>query len=185
MPAAPTELAAAQAGDRAAVEALCRAWLPVVLQWARRLGGPRVDPDHATQEVFVVALRRLESVRGPEAFAPWLFAITRRVLAQHRRAVWGQRWHSGQPVEELAGGPSPEDQARRRSRAADIQAIVAALPEELAVVLVLYDIEERTMPEVQALLGVPEGTLRTRLRAARAAFRKLATKRGLAPEEGR
>ncbi len=181
----PERWDAVQRGDRAAIETMCRTWLPVVLQWTRRLGGPRVDADSATQEVFIVALRRLHTVRAPEAFERWLFSVTRRVLSQHRRAVWGRRWESDQQVDDMSGPANPEADFTRMTQATQIQEVVATLPEDLAAVLVLYDVEGRTMPEVVDMLGVSEGTLRTRLRSARAQFRKVATKRGLIPEESK
>src|SRR5688500_1247992 len=74
---------------------LVETWLPVVLRWCATLGGPRVDPEDAAQEVLIVAMRRIDALYGDERAAAWLFGITRRVLAQHRRRAWARRWIPG------------------------------------------------------------------------------------------
>jgi RNA polymerase sigma-70 factor (ECF subfamily) len=181
--AAAPDWDAVTGGERDALEWLFTRWMPVTLQWCRRLGGPRVDPEQAAQDVFVTVLRRVYTVRSAEVFPSWLFAVTRRILAQHRRRAWSTRWDAGTRIEDLQpidAGIDPE----RAQRIRDIWAAVDALPIKLRETLVLCDIEERTALEASELLDVPVGTVRSRLRRAREEFQLLALRRGLWTEEG-
>lgn len=172
---------AVQRGDALAIEALCEDWLPTVLQWCRRLAGPRVDPDHAAQEVFLVVLRRVHTVQRPEQLPSWMFAVTRRVLAQHRRRAWVRRWMPGDVPEVSDPRQSPGARAERNQLALQVGAILEQLPDDLRAVLVLCDIEDRTDPEAADILGLKVGTAKSRLRRARARFKELCIKNGVAP----
>jgi len=170
-----------QRGEPTALEALLEQWLPVVLQWCRRLGGPRVDPDQAAQEIAIVVLRRIHTVRAAEAFPSWLFAVTRRVLAQHRRRHWGIRWNASATVDRVAAESTPESHTQRQEEIAAVRAVIQRMPHTLREVLVLADVEERSQPEVAELLGLPLGTVKSRLRRARHTFARQARADGLRP----
>ena len=81
------EIRAAQRGDLVAQQALFERWLPTVMRWTARRGGPRVDAEDAAQDILLRAVQRLHTLRDPTAFDAWLFGMTRRVLAWHRRRV--------------------------------------------------------------------------------------------------
>lgn len=166
-------------GDPDALEWLCETWLPVTLQWCRRLGGPRVDADHAAQDVFIVVLRKVRTVARSEQLPSWLFAVTRRVLAQHRRKAWVNRWDPDATSDHRPGVPQPDEIAGRQQTAVKVQQMLMDLPDDLREVLVLCDIEEHTDPEAASILDIPVGTAKSRLRRARTAFRDLALERGL------
>lgn len=147
---------------------------PAVLGWCRRLGGPRVDPDDAAQDVLLTAWRRLDALREVEAFESWLYGITRRVLAAHRRRAWVRRWTAGVVPDTADPGRSPREEAELSEVSREVQRILELLPSEQREVLVLSDVEERTDSEVAELLGIPSGTVKSRLRLARGRFRRLA-----------
>jgi RNA polymerase sigma-70 factor (ECF subfamily) len=179
--------AAARRGDRAAMDQICRRFLPEVLQWCRRLGGPAVDADQATQDVFIVLLRKAPDVDQVERLPAWLYAVTRRVLAQHRRRAWVRRWIPGAaPAEERPHPAAPPDLALAgRAQARAVQAVLHGMPDDLREVLVLCDLEQRTDPEAAELLGLKVGTAKSRLRRARQVFRERAIAAGLGdPGEG-
>ncbi len=175
-------------GEDHALDRLFHRWMPDVLQWCRRLGGPRVDPDQAAQEVFIVVLRRVHTVQNPGQLPSWLFSVTRRVLAQHRRRAWVRRWMpGGDSLEHQLGADprdGPEKLVERDETIQHVQALLQQLPEELREVLVLCDMEQRTDPEAAAILGLKTGTAKSRLRRARQQFRALARAEGLAPNGG-
>ncbi len=166
-----------------AMDALFARWMGDVLQWCRRLGGPAVDPDHAAQDVYIVVLQRIHTVERPGQLPSWLFAVTRRVLAQHRRKAWVRRWVPGLAPDGPDPRPGPSAVAGLSERAQVVHALLAELPEELREVLVLCDVEERSDPEVADMLGLKVGTAKSRLRRARMRFRELALARGLGPDE--
>ena len=180
----PAQWEAVQRGDPPTINALCEDWLPTVLQWCRRLSGPRVDPDQAAQEVFIVVLRRVHTVQRPEQLPSWMFSVTRRVLAQHRRKAWVRRWLPGDVPDVSDPQTAPDRLSERRQLAEQVAGVLAELPDDLRAILVLCDIEDRTDPEAAELLGLKVGTAKSRLRRARSRFRELCLRRGLAPLSG-
>lgn len=178
---ATLDWSAVQAGDPAALEVLFAEWLPVILQWCRRLGGPRVDADHAAQDVALVVLSKLHTVHGPEVLPSWLFGVTRRVLAQHRRRAWVKRWIPGVDVDRTLASSNPEADLGRQELLSAVRDAVDALPASLREVVVLCDLERRPQAEVAEIVGLPLGTVKSRLRRARGILARILEARGLAP----
>lgn len=147
---------------------------PTVARWCARLGGPWVDAEDAAQDVLATAATRLSSLRDPEHFDAWLFGITRRVLAAHRRRVWWRRWVAPIAPEQADEGPGPDAQAAARRRARRLQAWLEELPPPQREVLVLCALEERSSAEVARILDIPQGTVKSRQRLAMARLRALA-----------
>ena len=154
-----------------ALSRLCDQWLPVVLGWTTRLAGPRIDAEDAAHDVFVVVFRRLHELHRPEAFGAWLYGITRRVVSAHRRRAWLRRWMPGGVPDVPSTQPDPSRIAEQASVADRVWAGLDALPMHHREVLVLCDLEERADSEVAEMLGVPKGTVKSRLRRARLALR--------------
>jgi len=169
----PDLVRAALQGGSDAEDALAKAWLPHVYRWCHRLGGPGFDSEDGAHEVLILMCRKLPELRDPDRFAPWLFGITRRVIANHRRRAWWRRWLPQALVEDRA---SPEQGPERDLEASrDAQRVWRTLSELKSAhreVLVLCDLEERSATEAAALLDIPVGTVKGRLRAARIAFRE-------------
>ena len=171
-------VAAAIAGDTLAFEAVVRACLPVVLGWCKRLSGPSVDPEDAAHDILVIVVDRLHGLRDPAAFPAWLFQITRKRLSSLRRRAWFGTMLEGEPVDPRL---DPEAQHTSNDCSRRVQALLDRLPETQRMVLVLHDLEERTDAETAIMLGIPKGTVKSRLRLGRAALRKLALEDGLWP----
>ena len=145
----------------------------VVMRWCLRLGASNVDAEDATHEVFLVVFRRLESLREPRAFPAWLYGITRRVLAAQRRKAWVRRWVPGlQPI-AIDPQPSPLHVIQSSELAQRVWDALTHLPDKHREILTLCDLEERPDSEVAALLQIPKGTVKSRLRRARANLRSL------------
>ena len=161
------------AGDRFAVDALAKAWRPHVYRWCHRLGGPGFDAEDAAHEVLIVMCRRLPGLRDPATFPSWLFAITRRVMANQRRKAWWRRWLPGATVgDRPIEGPGPEDVAEARLAAERVWAVLETMADNHREVLILCELEERSATEASQLLGIPTGTVKSRLRVARTRFRE-------------
>ncbi len=176
----PNLVLAASRGEPGARDQLVDIWLPVVLGWCSRLGGPKVDAEDAAHDVLIVMLGRLDSLRDPGSFSSWLFGITRRVLAKHRRQAWVKRWVPGFVPEAVDTGASPYQQTQLSETSRRVQQALEQLPPAQREVLVLCDLEERTDLEVSELLGIPLGTVKSRLRLARKKFRIIAEQNALA-----
>ena len=166
------DLLAAMAGDDDAMDAVAEEWLPQVYAWCHRLGGPRVDAEDAAHEVLIVMCRRIQRVRTEAQFPAWLFGIARRVVANHRRRAWVRRWVPGASLERVEDRRwSPLRTVDAAQTADAVWATLDALPAVQREVLILIDLEERSGPEVAELVGIPVGTVKSRLRVARRAFR--------------
>lgn len=173
------------AGEPEARAALYERHLDDVLGWCVRLGGGRVDPEEAAHDVFVVALTRIGTFRGDSALRTWLFGVTRRVLAnQRRRAATRRVWESltGR-VDDRPGGIDPQTGAIRSERQRLVHRCLDGLSRKHREVMVLSLLEERPAREVAEILGVPEGTVYSRLYHARRTFRRTAERHGLVDED--
>jgi DNA-directed RNA polymerase specialized sigma24 family protein len=168
-----TQLDAAADGDMTAWAEILDEVLPTVLGWCARLGGPSVDAEDAAHDVCLIALEKLAMLRDAAAFPAWLYGITRKVLATHRRRA---RWSTWMPMSVLNRMATPPDVDDLGGIGLDI---LEVLPEAQREALVLCGIEERTCEEAAALLGVPVGTIKSRLRLARGRFLREARTRGV------
>jgi RNA polymerase sigma-70 factor, ECF subfamily len=155
------------------------AWRDLVERHARRVFGVayrfvgRVDEaEDLTQDVFVKvyqSLGRYQPAQG--AFSSWVTTVARnqaidhyrRRREEHRRTADSPELLEGMP----AGGESPEGQVERRERAQLVRRGVSHLPAELREALVLCDLKGLSYEEAAAALGVPLGTIKSRINRAR------------------
>lgn len=170
---APALVAAALADAPHAVDRLAAAWLPHVVRWCHRLGGPGIDAEDAAHETLLVMCRNVGRVRSVDDFPSWLFGVTRRVVANHRRRVWWRRWLPGASTERADRARGPLETVEARQAAERVWKALDQLSDIQREVLVLCELEERPGSEVAELLGVPLGTVKSRLRLAKEAFRKV------------
>lgn len=156
-----------------ALDRLVSRWLPEVLAWGLRLGGPKVDAEDVAHDVFLVVFRRIGSLREPSAFPAWLYGITRKTVASHRRKAWVRRWLPGALPEQVDDAPhaNPHEATHRSELAREIWHALDQLRDHHREILVLCDLEERPDSEVSAMLGIPRGTVKSRLRRARKELR--------------
>lgn len=151
---------------------------PVVHQWCRRLARRGVDPEAVAQEVLLVLHRRRGELREGGSMQAWAWGVTVRTLAAEGRRVWLRRWIPG-PVPEGRVEAAAAEELERHQLAGQVRRVLDELSDAQRQVIVLCDVESRPRAEVAELLGVPEGTLKSRLRLAREAFRRVARRHGL------
>ena len=152
-----------EARERA--EALYREHFSFVWRNARRLGCSDEWVDDAVHEVFLVATRRLAEFEARSSIRTWLFAITFRVVGRMRRDRVRRRARVERYVVE-----QPElvaDAARESEAAQYLRQLLLKLNDAQRVVLILAELEGFTSAEIAETLGVPAGTVDSRLRAAR------------------
>jgi RNA polymerase sigma-70 factor (ECF subfamily) len=161
-------------------EALYRENYAFVWRNARRLGATDDWLDDAVHEVFLVATRRLAEFEGRSDFKTWLFAITFRVVQRLRRDRARQQEHAARFAREAA---APIANAADESEAAQyLRYLLGLLPDAQRVVLILAEIEGFTSAAVAESLGVPAGTVDSRLRAARAGLARVVERERLRDE---
>jgi RNA polymerase sigma-70 factor (ECF subfamily) len=145
-------VSAAARGDRSAFGRLYDAFAPMVhgLLLARV---HRSEVDDLLHDVFLQAMRRIASLRRPEAFGPWLAAIARNRARDHyRRGV-----DTVELPEDLAGAPHPEGEALR------VLSAIRELPEAYRETLMLRLVEGMTGPEIAQRTGLTHGSVRVNL----------------------
>jgi RNA polymerase sigma-70 factor (ECF subfamily) len=158
-------------GESRALDEFYRAYARTVLAWAIRLGGPGLDAEDVAQDVFAVALRRIGSFRGESRLSTWLFGITRYVIQNARRRAAFRRLVALEGLSEPScPRPLVEEEVEVYQRRRQVQLALEQLKVVQREVLVLMDLEGRTAPEVGEMLGIPPGTVYSRLHYARKAF---------------
>jgi RNA polymerase sigma-70 factor, ECF subfamily len=169
-------------GDAHALDHLVRVSLRPVLDWCIRLGGPGLDADDLAHDVLILVLRKLPTLRAPDRYAPWLFMITRREVLRRRRREKARRWVPlfDREQQDPGGGPCADLELSETSR--QVFGLLDRLPEAQRTALVLVDVEGRSAAEAATLLGVPPGTVKSRLRLGRQRFLTMAQREGLARE---
>ncbi|HYV59011.1 MAG TPA: RNA polymerase sigma factor [Acidimicrobiia bacterium] len=138
------------------------------------------DADALLGEVFRVAFEKRATYDSGRANArPWLYGIATNLLARHRR---GEARRIRATARLLARQRPADDPAEQVAGALDARELwphvaeaVAALPEEERDALLLYAWEELSYDEIADALGVPVGTVRSRLNRARVRLRELRT----------
>ena len=161
-----------RAGDRDAAEVLLRRHHTMVATICRRVVGTRGDAEDATQIALVTAIERLDRFDGRAAFTTWLYRVTTNVcLDELRRAGRRDRPTDAGEVGAELSAASPRqvepDPASRISARVDIDAALAAIPEEFRLPVVLRDLCGLDYAEIAATLDLPAGTVRSRISRGR------------------
>lgn len=168
-------------------EASVLALLPRLLGLARRLARNDADAEDLVAESVARAWRRLDTLQCEAAFQGWLFRILHNTFVSECRRVRArpqletleadndeapfslfEQMH--QPF--LLWFSNPEQAFLDKLLRADLECALDALPEHHRVVVVLADLEEFNYAEIADMLGVPIGTVRSRLARARSALQK-------------
>ncbi len=126
----------------------------------------RQDAEDVAQDAFAKAYRHFGELRDRDRFRAWLVRMTWR-LAIDRWRSQRRRTAREQAVEETASGPTIEQDLLSHERAQQLWRAIDALPEKLRIAIVLSAIEGHDVRAVAALLGLPEGTVKSRLFLAR------------------
>ncbi len=141
-----------------------------VYRAAYRLSGNAQDAAELVQETFCRAHERLEQLKDPSRARAWLLTILRNLYMQRRRRP--------QPVgldhPERLADPRPDSEPEASEiDSATLQAALDRLPDEFKLPLVLYYFGEHSYREIAEILGVPVGTVMSRLSRAKAKLRTL------------
>jgi RNA polymerase sigma-70 factor (ECF subfamily) len=138
-----------------------------VLALCLHVTGRRADAEDALQEAFLAVHRGLGRFRAEASPSTWLHRIALRAALRVKA-----RRRGGEPLDPELAGPGLEADLERRSEARRITEALARLPAGLRTVLALFAVEGFTHPEIAEVLGVPEGTVWSRLHAARKRLRE-------------
>jgi RNA polymerase sigma factor (sigma-70 family) len=161
------------AGDRDALAALCARYQTAVFYYLVRLLGDRALAEEVFQDTLVAVWRSAGTFEGRSSVQTWLVGIARRQAHNSTR----RRVLPRADVAELevlpAADPEPEDVALAGARREELAAAMARLTPAHREVLVLTFVHGLSYPEMARLVGVPEGTIKSRLSNAKRALRAL------------
>jgi len=121
------------------------------------------DADDVVQNTFLAAFRNFGSLRDPSSFKAWLLAIAKNECRQYYRRKYRTVTVSLDQIGEIA--------AKTGVRGGISRDILDALPDDMRTILVLYYVEEFSQADIAARLGLPVGTVKSRLYYARERFR--------------
>lgn len=140
----------------------------------QRLGVRAHDLEDVLQEVFVVVHQRFHTFDESSAkMTTWLFGICLRVVSAYRRRGF-RRLETcvANPPESSSSPASPEEDLAAAQSRLRLQALLDELDLEKRAVLVMFEIDELPCEEIAQIVGVPVGTVYSRLHAARRDFQK-------------
>ena len=166
----------AQRGDRAALDEVARAVLPLLRRWARTHVAAADDADDVAQIALIAATRHLAGFDHRSGLDTWLYRIVRRCAADHFRTVRRRdrlaERDAARPADAWTTGDSAEDLDLRRA-AGTVRREFRRLPARQREVFDLVDLQGFAAEEVAAMLGLAAPTVRVHLLRARRALRSI------------
>lgn len=160
----------AQGGSREAFARLAARWTPKLLAFAARVLGTTEAAQDVVQDTWESAVRGLSRLDDPARFRAWIYAIAARKCADALRGKYRNTRiaESAQAMSEVA--PDSEGNANDRL---DVAAALKRLPPDQRVAVSLFFGEDMSVAEIATIAGAPEGTVKSRLFAARKALREV------------
>lgn len=175
-------------GDDSAWEELVRRHTRRVYNLCYRFTGNPHESEDLTQEVFLRIYKTLGSYRAAHGgFTTWMTSLTRNLLIDHYRRTKRERITS--PLEEelprleekQSGAHTPEQKAEAMELSMQLQRALAKLSPELREAVMLRDLQGLEYQEIRAILGIPEGTVKSRINRGRIELARLLEQMGIRP----
>lgn len=164
---------AAQTGDRRALEQLLRRHHDRIYAICRRLAGNDADAADAAQEALIAIVRGLPRFAGRAKFSTWAYRVaTNAALDELRRRKRRPVPASDEADSRSIPAPPDDDPAAVVARL-ELDAALAELPEEFRAPVVLRDVAGCDYAEIARILGIPPGTVRSRISRGRARLAEL------------
>jgi RNA polymerase sigma-70 factor (ECF subfamily) len=162
-----------QSGSIEALDGLARRWTPRLLRYVARVLGGSGDCAEAArdivQDTWVGAIRGLRGLRDPAQFPAWIYGIATRKCADSIRANTRRRRLD---VQMAAGEPSKRVGSPTSEQQIDLATAIRALPPIHRAAVHLFYREELSVEEIASVLGIPAGTVKSRLHHARDALKR-------------
>lgn len=163
----------ARQGDVEAFGALVRRYLERVYRVAHAIVRNADEAADIAQDTFVRAFRRIDRFDLERPLFPWLYQIARNLALNRIERV--RKRETALPEHDVlvATGPGPEEAAVAASESQRVRRAVASLPEQHRAVIDLNHFQECSYREMAEILGIPIGTVMSRLYHARQRLKKL------------
>lgn len=173
-----------QARDPRAFETLIKQHQNLVFNLLYRMLGNREEAEDILQEVFISVFKQIDSFRGESNLATWIYKIATNHCINRKKYLSRRRHYDKRSLGDLAdrdqptdgGGmasslPRPDEMAEGFQMEQLVQEAISSLEEEYRLVLVLRDIQNLSYEEIEQIIGVPSGTVKSRLHRARMALK--------------
>lgn len=167
-------------GSREAFNILFSRYQSQVVNIAYNMLSDREDACDAAQEVFVKVYRNIESFKEQSSFTTWIYRITANVCSDILRkrqrdanVVSINRFtDENKEMDIKDDAPTAQENMELSERQAAVRSAINELKEEYRVVITLCDIEGMSYDDISAVLGIPSGTVKSRINRARNALKK-------------
>lgn len=162
-------------GDEAAFRELLRRYRGRALFLAAQILRDRTEAEDVVQEAFLRVFRSIRKFRGDASFYSWLYRIVVNLCMDRGRCVPSRRTVALDPDQDVSDAAASRERFEPESVETRLQvhALLDQLGDELRVTLLLREVAGLSYAEIAEQLGVPIGTVRSRLSAAREQFRRL------------
>ncbi|MCP3936940.1 MAG: sigma-70 family RNA polymerase sigma factor [Actinomycetia bacterium] len=155
----------ARGGDRTALDTLLRRHHDRIYAICRRIAGNDADAADATQDALIAVVRRLDRFDGRSTFSTWSYRVaTNACLDELRRR---RRRPDPTDLDERDTPHEPDDFTTRHALADEIGQALDSIPENFRLPVVMRDIDDLDYAEISELLGVPMGTVKSRIARGR------------------
>lgn len=158
-----------QDGSRAAMEKLVSRWQKCLWRYALRLTGDQEAAWDVTQESWLAIVRGLWRLQDPARFASWAYQIV-----TNKANDWiGRKTRARRLPPDFGREIKRSEEPTAAIEAADLQSVLARLSDSSRTVLTLHYLEGFGLTDIAGILHVPQGTVKSRLHAARNELRTL------------
>jgi RNA polymerase sigma-70 factor (ECF subfamily) len=161
-------------GDKEAFSTLVKRHETRVYNVCLRILGNREDARDATQDAFLTALRKLSQFRGEAAFTTWLHRVAVNAcydaLRKRKRQPMLRLAADDDHQREVEPGPTIPDPADALAAGIDVARALSQVPEDYRIALVLADVQDLPYEDIARVLGVPLGTVKSRVHRGRIAL---------------
>jgi RNA polymerase sigma factor (sigma-70 family) len=167
-----------QLGERSAFDELIRRWALPLRRHVLRVSGDDAAADDLMQEIWLAVVRGIAGLRDPARLRAWLFGIAHRVLVDRMRARYAAAIDADTDIESIVDEAPAID---RQTLAQAVERGLARVPLLEREVLDLFYLQELSLADTAAVLGIPLGTVKSRLFRAREALRVVLIDSEIAP----
>ena len=161
-----------QLGEPAAFDELVAQWHGPLWQYIRRMVDGNELADELLQETWLRILRGIANLREPASLVAWMFGIARRVLMNRFREKYRQSHFIEDSTCELPVNDPDTDRIDLKDEIRDMLQKLECLPIQQRELLSLYYLENLSVDQLAQVLGIPAGTVKSRLYNARNMLRQ-------------
>ncbi len=170
---------------KATFEQLVRPHFDRLYRLAFRLTGRKAEAEDLFQELLIKAFGKLDDLVSIDEPGSWLSRVMYNLFIDEQRRFARRRMHvvdegflSREGLAGFAGTEDPEQDQRRLEKLQLLDAALQKLSEDHRIIVLLHDTEGYKLDEIHELMGIPVGTVKSRLHRARARLREILSENG-------